>query len=612
MRTARALVKYRFVVLACTMLSAIALPLWSSASGQGSQDGRIIVAETADEAKKRKEKEDAAKSKPQPKPAPPVQPKPAPPVQPKPAPQIQPKPEPQVQPKPEPQVQPKPVPQVQPKPVPQVQPKPTPQVQPKPTPQVQPKPVPQVQPKPAPQVQPKPQIQPQPKTLPKQDAVTPKSEPQIQKGPAQVQPKSTPPVQPKQETVTPKGQPQIQKGPAQVQPKSPPPVQPKQETVTPKGQPQIQKGPAQVQPKGTQTPAGVVQPKAPLQQQPPVEAGKPKFVPTANQFAKPKSGFQKGNVSQIKDSRKVTTQGNVRIIVEPGNRRIIHEGNRIIIRNDDSARLRRWGNARFEVRGRERYTILQRGPYQIVTVTDTNGNLLRRFRRYPGGREVVFIDNRPRFGRAVGIGAAALFLGLAAPAITIPRDRYIVNAAGAPPSLLYETFQAPPLMAMERPYLLDEVRYNVELRDRMRSVDLDTITFATGSWEISPDQYPQLQALAEAILKVLSENADTVFLIEGHTDTVGPDDDNLSLSDRRAEAVADILTGRFQIPPENLVTQGYGKQHLRVQVQGPSRENRRVQVRNIAPLLGQGQEQDPNQDPGQDPGQDPPPGRNPG
>jgi outer membrane protein OmpA-like peptidoglycan-associated protein len=390
-------------------------------------------------------------------------------------------------------------------------------------------------------------------------------------------------------------------------------VQPKQETVTPKGQPQIQKGPAQVQPKGTQTPAGVVQPKAPLQQQPPVEAGKPKFVPTANQFAKPKSGFQKGNVSQIKDSRKVTTQGNVRIIVEPGNRRIIHEGNRIIIRNDDSARLRRWGNARFEVRGRERYTILQRGPYQIVTVTDADGRLLRRFRRYPNGREVVFIDNRPRFGRtAVGIGAAALFLGLAAPAITIPRDRYIVDAADAPPTLLFETLDAPPLMAMERRFSLDDVRYNVELRDRVRSIDLNTINFASGAWEITPEQFPRLQAIAEAILQVLAQNADAVFMIEGHADTTGTDEDNLSLTDRRAEAVADVFTSRFQIPPENLVTQGYGSQHLRVQVQGPSRENRRVAVRNITSILGDPQDQDPNQDPGQDPGQDPPPGRNPG
>ena len=37
--------------------------------------------------------------------------------------------------------------------------------------------------------------------------------------------------------------------------------------------------------------------------------------------------------------------------------------------------------------------------------------------------------------------------------------------------------------------------------------------------------------------------------IEGHTDATGTPEDNLSLSDRRAEAVGEILTSQFQIPP---------------------------------------------------------------
>ena len=61
-----------------------------------------------------------------------------------------------------------------------------------------------------------------------------------------------------------------------------------------------------------------------------------------------------------------------------------------------------------------------------------------------------------------------------------------------------------------------------------------------------------------------------MFLIEGHTDAVGADEDNLSLSDRRAESVAVALTEQFQVPPENLVTQGYGEQYLKVQTDGPS------------------------------------------
>ena len=121
----------------------------------------------------------------------------------------------------------------------------------------------------------------------------------------------------------------------------------------------------------------------------------------------------------------------------------------------------------------------------------------------------------------------------------------------------------------------------------MRRIDLDTITFEFGSFEVLPDQYPQLERMARAIGRVIAANPAEVFMIEGHTDAVGSDEDNLSLSDRRAEAVARILTEYFNIPIENLVTQGYGEQFLKVATQAAERANRRVAVRRITPLLSQ-------------------------
>ena len=182
--------------------------------------------------------------------------------------------------------------------------------------------------------------------------------------------------------------------------------------------------------------------------------------------------------------------------------------------------------------------------------------MLRRYRRFPDGREYGLIDNRRRLGVGAAVVGGAVVLGLAAPRILIPRERYIVDAGHAPPTLLYETLDAPPEVPPERAYSLDEIRDNVELRDHVRSVDINTINFSSGSWEVSPDQVPQLQALAEAMLKVISENPATVFMLEGHTDAVGAAEDNMSLSDRRAESVAEILTTNFNVPPENLVTQG--------------------------------------------------------
>ena len=94
-----------------------------------------------------------------------------------------------------------------------------------------------------------------------------------------------------------------------------------------------------------------------------------------------------------------------------------------------------------------------------------------------------------------------------------------------------------------------------------------------------------LSPIAQAMLKAIEANPNEVYLIEGHTDAVGDETDNLSLSDRRAEAVAIVLTEQFGVPPENLTTQGYGEQQLKVPTDGPERRNRRVTCRRITPLL---------------------------
>jgi flagellar motor protein MotB len=45
------------------------------------------------------------------------------------------------------------------------------------------------------------------------------------------------------------------------------------------------------------------------------------------------------------------------------------------------------------------------------------------------------------------------------------------------------------------------------------------------------------------------------------------------------------LTQRFGVPAENLTTQGYGEQYLKVPTQVAERQNRRVTLRRITPLL---------------------------
>ncbi len=283
-------------------------------------------------------------------------------------------------------------------------------------------------------------------------------------------------------------------------------------------------------------------------------------------------------LDELRKERKEVKEGN-RTVIRETNRTIIRENNTTIIRHDDTDRFRRGGgNVQVQRRGENTETVIVRpGGRRIVNVVDSRGRLIRRS-HWVNGREVVLIDNRYRPG-------VSFFVKLPPPVIRIPRERYIVEFAHAPRPWLYETLVAPPVEAIPRRFTLDEIRYNTVVRERMPRIDIDTITFESGSWEVAPDQARLLEPIAAAMQQAIEKNPNEIYLVEGHTDAVGSEEDNLSLSDRRAEAVAEILTEQFNIPPENLVTQGYGEQDLKVPVQGPEPRNRYVTVRRITPLL---------------------------
>jgi outer membrane protein OmpA-like peptidoglycan-associated protein len=295
-------------------------------------------------------------------------------------------------------------------------------------------------------------------------------------------------------------------------------------------------------------------------------------------------------VDQLRNERHESVVGGQTIIREV-DRTIIREGSQTIIRHDEGDRFRYGAQeVRTERRGNDNVTTVVRpNGDRIVTTVDDHGFLLRRSRFLPDGREIIIIENRPS-GSRFEPGFGTFFVNLPPPVIRIPRDRYIVDIDGASQDLIYETLMAPPVDFIERRYTLDEIRYSAPLRDRMPRIDLDTVNFDTGSWELSPEQVNGLAGIAAGLNRVIERNPSEVFLIEGFTDAVGSDVDNLSLSDRRAETVAIALTQQFGVPPENLSTQGYGEQYLKIPTPGPERANRRVTVQRITPLLtGQAQ-----------------------
>jgi len=291
-------------------------------------------------------------------------------------------------------------------------------------------------------------------------------------------------------------------------------------------------------------------------------------------------------MEDFRGERHESEQGGRKVFTEPGRVIVVDPSGQSFIRHNEEDRFR-YGARDIQTQqvGADTRTIVVRPDgSQIITVTGRDGQLLRRLRRDRDGREIIIIDNSYRDPRAVG----GFYIDLPPPIIRIPYNRYIVEADEASPELIYETMEAPPVDRIERRYSLDEIRYSPSVRQLMPSIDLNSINFETGSWEIPPDQAAKLQAIADGLNRSISRNPREVFLIEGHTDAVGNDVDNLSLSDRRAESAATLLTQQFQVPAENLTSQGYGAQYLKEQTSGPSRINRRVTVRRITPLLNGG------------------------
>ncbi|MBI3436887.1 MAG: OmpA family protein [Proteobacteria bacterium] len=289
-------------------------------------------------------------------------------------------------------------------------------------------------------------------------------------------------------------------------------------------------------------------------------------------------------LEELRGARQQSSDGS-RITIREVDRTIIREDGRQIIRHNETARFRH--DARdvdIQRRGDDTVTIVTRPDgTRIISVVDGSGRLLRRVRREPDGREIVIIDNAGYGPPRSAI--AGYFIHLPPPIVRIPREVYIREATRARPEEIFATLLAPPVERIERRYLLDEIRYSQPLRERMPRVDLDSINFEFGSWAVPPDQVNRLAVIANGMMQAIARNPREVFLIEGHTDAVGADVDNLSLSDRRAESVAIILTEQFRVPPENLTTQGYGEQYLKIPTDGPERLNRRVTVRRITPLL---------------------------
>ncbi len=121
---------------------------------------------------------------------------------------------------------------------------------------------------------------------------------------------------------------------------------------------------------------------------------------------------------------------------------------------------------------------------------------------------------------------------------------------------------------------LSDLEYEMLDTGRLR---LQGVHFVTGSAQLDPSSYPSLDKTGE----VLSRWPQLRIEVAGHTDSQGSAANNRSLSERRAQAVADYLLWRFpQISGSQLRVQGYGEDSpIASNVSADGRaQNRRVEL----------------------------------
>jgi outer membrane protein OmpA-like peptidoglycan-associated protein len=273
--------------------------------------------------------------------------------------------------------------------------------------------------------------------------------------------------------------------------------------------------------------------------------------------------------SIISGNRQVVNRADDRVVV------LRPQGDYQVIRDDDVLMRRPGSSVVTEsfADGSSRSVINQPDGTQVITIRDRDLRILRRTVVAPDGTRTVLIDDTAV--RAPVVVSQLPPVRTGGGLITTDPS---TDAAALARALAGQS-------AADRNFSLAQIRSIRAVRDLAPAVNLEAVTFATGSAAVTPDQASRLLALGRYMADAIARNPREVFLVEGHTDAVGSASFNLALSDRRAESVALALTEYFGVPPQNMVIQGYGEDFLLIPTLENERLNRRVAVRRITDLL---------------------------
>jgi outer membrane protein OmpA-like peptidoglycan-associated protein len=110
----------------------------------------------------------------------------------------------------------------------------------------------------------------------------------------------------------------------------------------------------------------------------------------------------------------------------------------------------------------------------------------------------------------------------------------------------------------------------------------DDQLFQYDSSDLQPSAIGQLQKLAVLIKR----NPKATFTVEGYTDSFGPPEYNLDLSQRRADSVKEYLVQVMGISPDQVQTRGFGSTKFLVQPNpnvGPAQPDTDAEIRRQQP-----------------------------
>ena len=137
--------------------------------------------------------------------------------------------------------------------------------------------------------------------------------------------------------------------------------------------------------------------------------------------------------------------------------------------------------------------------------------------------------------------------------------------------------QAEAEKAQLRAQLLNQLNSILQTRDSARGliVNMSDVLFDTGSYTLKPGAREKLAKISGIVLA----HPGLSLQIEGHTDSVGGDEFNQQLSERRADSVRDFLAEQG-VAPSSITAHGFGKTQPVASNDTPEgrQRNRRVEL----------------------------------